>query len=171
MGPLVARRGRKKKDPPVRLGETATKERRRHDGGVVTEVVERDPAGNAYIKRQRAYSECRLEMYFRRNYLAEPEFRAGMKFREVYLRHLCGIRLGGSYAPYLNERGHADAEGRVMAGLASERVLQAAYGALSEKQKEIVRSVCGHDQSAMRAARILTLKRGLEKLATLWHFV
>jgi len=162
---------RKKKDLPIRLGELATKERRHQNGGIETEVIDRNLSGAAYIKRHRAYAECVLDSYFRREYLSQAEFQAGMKFRDVYLRHVCGVKVSDNTNPFINESGGSDIEFAMMAGFESERILRAAYNVLSEKQRTIVRSVCGHDERASESKKIETLQRGLRKLAALWGFV
>jgi hypothetical protein len=147
----------------VRIGETPTPERRFHNGGVASEVVDRDVSHTILIKRYKAMWECPLDAYLLRNAISEPEHRAGIKFRNAYFRAVLGIKVED-----IGSGGEGDREMAALMPVYSERLLRDAYKALSPKQKAMVINVCGHDQVAGETARLKTLHRGLEKLCEVW---
>jgi hypothetical protein len=144
----------------------ATKERRRQAGGVILEIVDRDSAGKALIKRHRARITCPLDDYFWRGCITPYEYQAGMKFRAAYMRAVLKLKIddigGGS---------QGDPEMSFLAMPISEQILGKAYAILSPAQKNMVITACGHDDYLRDKDRIQTLHRGLEKLAELWNFV
>lgn len=149
--------------PRIQFDETATPERQQKSGGVVSETVARTGSGQTLISRQHVVSECVLDTYYYiRSYLTREEYQAGLKFRKAYLRAVCGVRVDEDSA------GAKDPEMPFLMRPYSEQLLQQAYGALSAQQKQVIISVCGHDEWATTTARIKTLHRGLAKLATLW---
>ena|GEM_PF-1950620 len=168
MGWLMAKRRHKKRPLPVRFGALATQERCRQLGGVTTEIIDRDSSGKASMKRHRVRIECMLDYYFIEDRIDEAEYRAGMKFRQLYLRVVHKIKMTNLSNPYLMEAHRADPEGATLAGLYSERLLYEAYDVLSPEQQSVVRRVCGYDEYAGGRAKIQTLRRGLKKLADHW---
>ncbi len=157
---------RKRKSLPARSGEQATPERHLQQGGVRTEVVDRDAYNRIIIKRQRATIECALDRYFLQEKLNENDYEAGMKFRRAYLRAVLKVKVDDSGAG-----SHGDFEMATLIVIASDKLLRQAYAILSPAQKSVVINVCGHDFSAGDTYRLETLRRGLNKLAILWNFV
>ena len=147
----------------VRIGETPTPERRHHNGGVVSEIVDRDISDKILIRRYKAVWECPLDTYLERNAISEPEHRAGLKFRHAYFRAILGIKVDD-----IGSGSEGDREMAYLTPIYSQRLLQDAYEALSPQQKAIVINVCGHDQVAGETARLKTLHRGLERLCEVW---
>lgn len=154
---------RKRKNLPARTGEVATPERQKQQGGVVSEVVDRDAHGNVYQRRHRAVAECMLDAYHYRGNLTEDEYQAGMKFRRAFLRAVFGLNVEDPASS-----GEYDPEMAMLIVPISEELLRAAYAELTSAQKKIVMSVCGYDECAGNSDRIETLHRGLERLAKLW---
>jgi len=159
----MSKKQRKRRILTVRIGETPTPERRRHNGGVVSEIVDRDVSDRILIKRYKAVWECPLDTYLGRRAISEAEHRAGQKFRHAYFRAVLGIKLDD-----IGTGSEGDYEMAVLTPVYSQRLLRDAYEALSPKQKAIVISVCGHDEVAGETARLKTLHRGLEKLCDVW---
>jgi hypothetical protein len=157
--------------PVVRVGELATPERRRQLGGVMTEVVDRDASGKAYMKRHRVRIECMLDYYFNEFRLTEAQYMAGLKFREFYLRVNFGTNCKILCNPFLMQPGQADPEGKALAHLHCLRMLDEAYAVLSQVQREVVRDVCGHDEYPGNHARKKALLRALDALASHWGYV
>jgi hypothetical protein len=154
----------RKKALPVRFGETATKERKGQQGGVVTEVIDRDLSGKALIKRQRALEECSLDAYLRRGIIGSEEHMVGLRFRHAYLRAVLKVQVddigGGS---------QGDPEMSALVVLKAERLLKEAYKVLSIAQRDIIITVCGYGDWAGGSYKLETLHRGLEKLVDLWR--
>lgn len=147
----------------VRMGEKPTPERRRQNGGVISEIVDRGAGDRILVKRYRAVWECPLDVYLDREVITEPEYRAGQKFRNAYFRAVLGIKVDD-----IGTGNEGDREMAMLSPIYSDRLLCDAYEALSPKQKAIVVSVCGHDEVAGETARLKTLHRGLEKLCDVW---
>jgi len=159
----MSKRYRKGRILTVRIGETSTPERRRHNGGVKAEIVDRDISDQILIKRYKAVWECPLDTYLERNVISAPEHKAGLKFRHAYFRAVLGIRVDD-----LGTGCRGDVEITALMPIHSERLLNDAFAVLSPKQKAIVIDVCGHDEVAGDTPRMKTLHRGLEKLCDLW---
>jgi hypothetical protein len=154
---------RKNKTLPARQGELATMERQRQQGGVVSEVVDRDLRGNVYIKRHKARFECMLDSYRWHGNLTEAEYEAGMRFRRAYLRAVFRLTVDDP-----NSTSAYDHEMAMLMVPISEQILRDAYGVITPAQQAIIVSVCGHDECAGKTDRIETLHRGLERLADHW---
>ncbi|MDD3289156.1 MAG: hypothetical protein PHX43_09205 [Alphaproteobacteria bacterium] len=167
----MSKRQRKRKTQPIRLGELAPKELCQHNK-IILEVVDRDPDGRAYIKRQRVLDECRLDSYLHRLFIDEREHEAGMKFRYAYVRVNFHIRVDDA-APnlFLNEVGGGNSEERMIAGIASEELLRKIYKILTPSQRRVVIAVCGCDEFAGTTAKRKTLKRALYRMARYWHLI
>jgi hypothetical protein len=147
----------------VRTGIGPTVERKRQQGGVVKEIVDRDTDGNVLIERYKAAFECPLDAYKLSGKITEDEYRASIKFRYAYMRAVLKIRVedigSGCHGSY------------DMAGLMpihSERILNEAYAVLTPRQKVAIISVCGHDEKPKDKDHFQTFQRGLEVLAELW---
>jgi len=164
------RQTRKKPVTVVRIGELATKERRRQQGGMVTEVIDREASGKAYIKRQRARLECMLDYYHKQNRISDPQYTAGIKFREIYLSAIYGYSFKVLCNPYLMEAKHADPEGRMLAHIDCTRLLREACDRLTPEQRSLVRDVCGYDRFAGGRDKKRILLRALDSLATFWGY-
>ncbi len=138
-------------------------ERQHQQGGVKSEVVDRDLRGNVYQRRHRAVYECMLDSYHAQGNLTQSEYEAGMKFRRAYLRAV--------FRMAVEDEGDSSAYDPEMALLMvpiSEQLLRDAYATMTQPQQMVAIAVCGHDQNAGNSDRIETLHRGLERLATLW---
>ena len=146
----------------VRIGETPTRERRHHNGGVVSEIIDRDVSGNILIKRYKSVWDCPLDAYLDRAVISESEHEAGYKFRYAYFRAVLGIRVAD-----VGSGNKGDPEMAFLNPLYSTRLLNEAYEALSPKQAAIIINVCGHDEVAGDTDRLQTLRRGLKKLCKL----
>jgi hypothetical protein len=157
--------------PVVRVGELATPERRRQLGGVMTEVIDRDAGGKAYMKRHRVRIECMLDYYFNAYRINERQYTAGLKFREIYLRVNYDTNCKILCSPFLINTGRADPEGKIMAHMDCIRWLDEACKLLSSEQLTMVRKVCGYDEYAGTFANKKTLLRGLDILAAHWGYV
>jgi hypothetical protein len=157
--------------PVVRVGELATPERRHQLGGVMTEVVDREVGGKAYIKRHRVRIECMLDYYFNGYHINDTQYMAGLKFREIYLRVNYDTNCKVLCSPYLRSAKHADPEAKILAHLDCIRWLDEACKLLSPEQLAMVRKVCGYDEFAGTHANKKTLLRGLDILAAYWGYV
>jgi hypothetical protein len=155
----------------VKIGETATPERRRQLGGVETEIVDRDASGKVYIKRQRARLECMLDYYLKERRINDAQHKAGTKFRYIYLRaahHYSCLTLTNRF---LIEPGQADPEWRFMNHLDCTRILIVACKELTPEEYAIVRNVCGYDFYAGGRDNKRILDRALNVLAAHWGFI
>jgi hypothetical protein len=167
---MAKRRHKKKRPMPVvRIGEMATPERCQKLGGVMTEVVDRDASGKAYIKRHKARLECALDYYFKTFRLTDQQYVAGLKFREIYLRVNYGASGKILCHPFLMDTGKGDPEWKMLAHIDCSRQLNEVYALLTPAQQSIVRNVCGHDEYAGTKDLKQTLLRGLDRLAAKWH--
>jgi hypothetical protein len=156
--------------PVVRVGELATPERRRKQGGVMTEVVDRDVSGKAYIKRHRVRIECMLDHYFHNFRISDHQYMAGLKYREIYLRAMHGYSAKVLCNPFLMEAGQADPEGKMLAHIDCGRWLEDANKILAPAEQAIVRNVCGYDSYAGGRDNKNILMGALDKLAVLWGY-
>ena len=159
----MAKRRKSKKKLPARQGERANAERRSKMGGVITEAIDRDLRGNAYMVRDRVRVECALDFYLWKGQISPSEYDAALKFRRAYQRAVLGIKVEDPAAT-----GTYDPEMALLIVPISEEILRAAYEELTKVQQEVIIDVCGHEKYAGSTSRVLTLHRGLEKLATLW---
>jgi hypothetical protein len=160
----MSKKQRKTRISTVRIGEVPTPERRRHNGGVACENVDRDVNGRVLVKRYKSVWDCPLDAYRSRDVITETEHHAGLKFRYAYFRAVLGIRVED-----IGSGSKEDTEMAFLSPIYSERLLNEAYEALSPKQKDIVIDVCGHDECAGETAKLKTLHRALEKLCEIWE--
>lgn len=162
----MAKHKRKNRVRTIRIGETPTPERRHHNGGVVSEAVDRGANDQILILRYKAIAECPLDIYYVKNRISEAEYKTALRFRHAYFRGVLDLKVGGI--------GGGD-QGAVglgpLAVIYSRELLDQAYKALSASQKAAVISVCGHDEWAGTTAKVKTLCRALQELAKLWGFV
>jgi hypothetical protein len=156
--------------PVVRVGEMATPERCRQLGGVMTEVVDRDVNDKAYIKRHRARLECMLDYYFLHYRISDPQYMAGLKFREIFLRVNYGANCKILCSPFIIGAKRSDPESKILAHLDCLRWMDEASRTLSQEQLDVVRRVCGYDQYAGGRDSKRILLRGLDKLAAYWGY-
>lgn len=151
-----------------RDGELANVNRKKHNGGVVKEFEPESPKSRVMVMHHRARCECQLDFYRLHSKIEPEEFEAGMRFRQAYLFKAEGIKTKDSS---LGSYGAGD-QSSIMEKLNSaERTLKQAYQELSHMQALIVVSVCGADEGCGTSARLKTLRRGLERLARLWHLI
>ncbi|MDR3560892.1 MAG: hypothetical protein P4N59_05565 [Negativicutes bacterium] len=158
----MPKRHYKKKALPVRIGETAPKQRAQH-GGVIMETIDRDARGMALTKRQRSIAECVLDVYFLRQFIDEAEYEAGMIFRKAYLRAVLRVRVEDAGAGCHGELGMEP-----LMIVHSEYLLRKAYKALPVTEQAVIVAVCGHDAWAGNGYRSMLLHSGLRVLANLW---
>lgn len=141
------------------------KERLQH-GKVITENIADDHVKRTGVKRLRETQECRIDTYYERGIIDDAEHEAGIKFRCSYVRVHFGLRVGNSVVnPQMGEIRTLGYEAMTLAGIASQEFLNKIYEVLSPAQKQIVISVCGHDEFAKTTARQRTLKRALHVMA------
>jgi hypothetical protein len=140
----------------LRSGFSPTPERKNQLGGVVKEVVDRDFHDRVLIERYKAAFECLLDYYLLINKITEPEHCVGMEFRNAYQRAVLGIKVedigSGSH-------GSPDMAGVILCH--SEKIVNAVYSVLSVPQKEVVITVCGHDERPKDKDNFQTFLRGL----------
>ena len=165
---MAKARFKKRKSPVVRIGEIATPERRRQNGGLITEVADRDASGNVYTKRQRAKYECILDCYHDEYRLNDAQYTAGLKFQEIFHRCFCGHAAKELCAPFLIDGGEGSAEHRVIAHIYCTRLLDEALEQMTKKQQAVVRSVCGFGVPAGHSNKLAILGTALTKLARYW---
>ena len=158
----MTKRRYKKKAIPSRLGEGVTKERRKKNGGIITETIDRDNNGRAIIQRQRAVAECVLDVYYLREIIDDAEYQAGMKFRKAYLRYILHIKVDDS-----GTGSHGDPETIPMMVMESQQTVREAYAALDELERSVLTAVCGDDWAGGEY-RFKALHSGLAKLIAKW---
>ena len=167
---MAKRRHKKRQMPVIRVGEVVTPERRRQLGGVMTEVIDRDSTGKAYIKRQRVKIECMLDYYYDKFRINDHQNMAGQKYRELYTR----VNFGSSYkvltSPFLMADKQSDPEARMVAHIDCIRNLTEVDMLLSPQQRDVMRDVCGYDEPCGNDARKKTLLRALDILAKHWGY-
>jgi hypothetical protein len=169
----MSRRLRKKnkRSSTVKNGETATPERRRQLGGVETEIVDRDASGKVYIKRQRARLECMLDYYLKLRRISEEQYKAGCKFRYLYLRAAHNYSCLNLTDRFRMEPKQADPEWRLLNHMDCIRVLIVASKELTPEEYAIVRNVCGYDSFAGNRENKRILDHALGLLATHWGYI
>jgi len=164
------RQNRKKLIPIVHITECATPERCQKPGGVITEVIARDVSGKALMKRQRVRVECMLDYYYYASRLNEAQYKAGLKFREFYLRIRFDKNCLSSRKAFVKEAGLFNPDGKMLDRLEYLRLLDGAHKQLSPEQWEVIRKVCGYDEYAGNYAKLKTFRRGLDILVTYWGY-
>jgi hypothetical protein len=152
--------------PVVRIGEVATPERMRQNGGIVKDLEPESPKSRVMIMRHRARCECWLDRYRLKDKIDQSEFLAGMRFREAWLCITFGKSHGRSMV-YIDPCYHQSlnpGEKRLWA----ERVIGDAFKILTAAQKTAVIACCGEDEALQTKDRVRTLRRGLEALSRFW---
>lgn len=166
------RRGHTKQKPsPVKcVGEMATPERRRQQGGVMTEQVPSESAGNLPTIRHRVRIENVLDLMFRCrvNPLTDPQYTAGLKFYELFNHDKNGDKFKVLCSPFVMDGTHTGAEWKVLAHMSSARYLVEAYKQLTLEEQAIVRKVCGYDDFPEGKREHRVLRIALDKLAVFW---
>ena len=158
----MTKRRYKKKAIPSRLGEGVTKERRKKNGGIITETIDRDNNGRAIIQRQRAVAECVLDVYYLREVIDDAEYQAGMKFRKAYLRYALNIKVDDS-----GTGSHGDPEMSSVIVSESQRIVREAFDVLNDLERSVIIAVCGDDWAG-GDYRFTALHHGLAKLVAKW---
>jgi hypothetical protein len=161
---------KKKKSSPIRIGETATPERRKQHGGVTTEIVDRDATGKATITRHKAKLECVLDFYLRTRRIDDPQHAAGIKLRGIYKQVSHGFDSSNFSGALLADTGNGNHEKQIAAYLDSIKKLKKLYARLTPAQRRVLRDVCGYDEYAKDKDEKETLVRGLDRLAIHWGF-
>ncbi len=163
------------KPSPSLPRQVAIPERERQNGGMfVAGVSVADPLNELHatiVRVDRAVCECWLDRYHVKGHIGEAAYKAGLVFRTAWLSAAYGMsvvtkdlsaqRIDCFDPMSLEERldRHKWADRRVKQGLQ----------ALSALQKLAVIAVCGNDEALGSAARIRTLRRGLEAMAKRWR--
>jgi len=147
---------KKFKKARISAGMVPTKERRKQNGGVVSEVIERD--GDSLTKRYRAVWECPLDAYLGKGLITERQYVVGLMFRQAYHRAV----KSKSAAQNRLALSSSTREGL------SEKVLKSAYKKLSPHNMGSIIDICGHDLPAQDSVKLGRLQKGLGELADLW---
>ncbi|MFY9286903.1 MAG: hypothetical protein WAO98_00205 [Alphaproteobacteria bacterium] len=157
---------KKSKAPLYAKGCDVTKERRKQNGGVISEAIHERSADKTYIRRHRALFECALDGYLWYGKIEPNEYEAGMKFRRAYLRYVMNVRVDdyGSGA-------HGDRDMAALTPIISQQILRDAASVLSDAQRKLVMHVCGDNFRAGDGDKIETLRRGLKVLAKHWNIL
>jgi len=148
-----------KRPTSIKDGIAPTKERRRQNGGVFAEIINKDPKGNALLKRYRAVWECPLDAYKDIGIINAAQHKAGLEFRKAYYASVV--------CKTVNDRMSEEQLNREVSKL--ERVLRAAFKELSPTHTESVIDACGHNLLVTDAVKLERLKIGLGKLTKLWN--
>jgi hypothetical protein len=165
-----ARKNKKRPSSVVRIGEEATPERHHQLGGVITEVIDRDDNSKRKARRDRARNECMPDFYHNENTMSDPQHKAALKYREIYLTAFHGYNCKILCSPFLIDSGKADPEGKMLAHIHCTRLLHEAQERLTEEERSIVRDVCAYDHSALTRKRKRILLRALDALADFWGY-
>lgn len=164
----VPRSRKARRQPPSLIpSELSNPFRAAQNGGVVRESIQIVPGKAATVKRDRAACECWLDRYAASGKIDAAQFEAGLRFRMDWLTAVLGIPCRDSTR--LSKTAGLSLEERLSRLVGAERDLKEAFRVLSMQQKVVITSVCGCDQAAGNAARIRTLRRGLDALARLWN--
>jgi len=148
------------KPATVKIEDSPTKERRRQNGGVVSEIIDRDVNDTVLVKRYKAVWECPLDTYKDLGVINEPQHHAGISFRQAY--HLAVLCRKAAHERINLNISHT--------GLTkSESLLKQAYKILPPYYRPIIIDICGHDESATSEIELLHLKEGLKKLSNYWN--
>ena len=142
-----------------------TRQRDQHNGGTVRDVL-LDP--NSQRRGFRAAAECMLDVYLLRGQLGKGEHDAGMRIRRAVLRSH-GIKIDDSLT--MSGGGNGTREDMLNAKTEAERFLSDVKRVLNIDEREVVLSVCGYDDTAGTARRIVMLRRGLEKMGREWGMI
>ena len=155
--------------PPVCIGEQATPERYKQQGGVRKKVADRDVTGKVHIEYYKANEECALDHYWRTRKITDRQHTTGMSLRRLSTRinHYASSKVVGS--PFASEAGQIDHEWRMLTHIQCVETLNDAYAALLPTQRNVVRNVCGFDIYASCKDDKETLARGLERIARYWE--
>jgi hypothetical protein len=157
----MAKHSHKTRYTTVKIGVGPTKERRRHNGGVMVEIIDRAAGGKALIKRFRAVWECPLDVYRDAKVINEAEHRAGLKFRQAYFQSV--IRPRTTYGRINSNDNRTPTH--------SDKLLKEAYMELPSENRDVVIAVCGHDQIIWSQKALDKLRKGLGHLAMQWDMM
>ncbi len=144
----------------IKIDAAPTKERRRQQGGVRTEVIVQDKHGKALMHRYRAVWECPLDVYKDKKIITEPEYQSGLRFREAYHRSVLSRRAG------YERLNNFPNDMRLTPG---ERLVKDAYRILSSHHMGAVIAICGHGQPAKDEQELKVLRGSLGRLARCWQ--
>lgn len=145
----------------ARMGQAPTSERRRQNGGVFAEIIDRDARGRILMRRYKAVWECPLDAYLDHGAISPAEHQAGLKFRRAYFSAVLCKR-----AAY--ERKGCNTPFIIIRPTSSERTLREAYRAVSTYSIGAIIDICGLDQPAKDREKLERLRKGLGQLSALW---
>jgi hypothetical protein len=120
-----------------------------------------DPRGDR-VQGARLECECWLDRYYARGQLDEPQHKAGTRFRMAWAVAGLQPRVVGGYGERIGGRGDW-ANARLRAWELIREACQA-----TGIRSGVVVDVCGLDQGAGSAKRIMWLKEALSHLALVW---
>lgn len=162
-------RDQKKNRPSfVHIGMLATPERCHQQGGVTTEIVDRDSTGRVYIERDRANEECALDLYLLKKRISNPQHKAGLRLREAYVRAAHGMECSVLGEQFVANAGSGDNEEKMALYIDALKTLSVVWPLLTPVQQRVLRRVCGYNEYASNYNDKETLVRGLDLLAKHW---
>jgi len=140
----------------IENGISPTRERHFHNGGLIAVSI----AGG--VNRYRAVYECALDIYLERKIIAQPQYQAGLRFKEAY-HHSVSCRTASK------DRGSRYSNFNIERLTMSEKMIQQANNELDDDNWNVVEGVCGHDQVVWSPKALESLRKGLGHLAIKWH--
>lgn len=144
----------------LRTWVAPTKERHRHNGGLIREVIFGSNRLGHYINRYRAAWESPLDAYRATGLISRDEYRAGLRFHRAYYGVVLLRRR--DFRPTCTA--HA-----AWKETAVEKLLKLARKIIATEDLNAVIEICGHSQPARNPRALVCLKRGLGDLASQWH--
>lgn len=167
---MVKRMRKKERVTAVRVGQLATPERRQQQGGVLLENVEKEPGEKLFIKRHRATFANVLDFYFYAGRMDEAQYKAALKFQEIYGRCFEGQGFKLQSQALICDGGSGSAELKVLGRLDAQKHLQDVYRLLDQREKQVIIEVCGFNRAAGDKYRVKILLAALDRLALFWHY-
>jgi hypothetical protein len=143
--------------PVMCVGESATPERRKQLGGLMTEVVTDE--GRSF-RRQKARNVGVIDDLFENDVLSDPQYMAALKIQEIHSRATDGKSCKVLCSPFLIDPGQHDSEWKIIARMDSLRLLHEAFAKLTQTQRDIVEGICVYDHSAANKDDIRAIRRG-----------
>lgn len=148
----------------MKLGETATKERAKKDGGIVEEVVKRALNGAVTLNRQRVRMPTLIDEYYLTGRITDEQKETGLRFRSYY-RIAAGI---GGVSSFAKLRAGGKPGNSDNAIFCRDKIKEAAQ--ILGKRYQAVESVCVFDERPGDGGwrKMIALRDGLNELYELW---
>src|SRR5882672_6041097 len=118
----------------IKNGATPTKERHHRNGGVYSEVIDRDANGKVFMRRYRARWERPFDLYREMNLITEAQYRAGIKFHRVFYSAVMCRK--AEYKPVSESH-------PLLEQTMSDKLLKKAYDVVDSDDIDTVVEVCG----------------------------